>query len=49
MFRFLSFALAEVYTLSFAVYQLKNGRKKDFFAIMLPVIIAAVLFLQYLT
>jgi hypothetical protein len=49
MFRWLSFILVEIYTISFAFYQLKNGRRTDFLAILLPVIIAAVLFLQYLT
>lgn len=49
MLRWLSFMLIEIYTISFAFFQLREGRRKDFFAILIPVIISAVLFLQYLS
>ncbi len=49
MLKWLSFMLIEIYTVSFAFFQLKNGRRNDFFSILIPAIISAVLFLQYLT
>lgn len=41
--------LIEIYTISFAVYQLREGRRNDFFVVLVPVIISAILFVQYLT
>lgn len=40
--------LIEIYTISFAFFQLKQGRRNDFFTILIPVIISVILFLQYL-
>ncbi len=49
MLRWMGFMLVEIYTISYAFYQLRQGRRKDFFIILLPVIISVVLFLQYLS
>lgn len=49
MLRWISFLLVEIYTVSFALFQLKVGRRNDFFFILIPAIISAVLFVQYLS
>ncbi len=49
MIKWTVFILAQIYTISYAVFELNNGNKKGFVAVMLLAIISLCLFVKYST